>query len=139
MASLSGTPPKTTYKGLLKTDANTNISGSDQVITDGDGNATALSLSNTKVTAATLNVTTAATDPSETTVLLVNGSGDVVSRDLPEKSFEYNRLVARSNADTSPIQFAAVNNATANVSSINFGTQLSLGGSPFDNVIVLRS
>lgn len=49
MATLQGQPIKNTYQALLKTDGNTNIDNTLQTITDGQGNATALALSDSEL------------------------------------------------------------------------------------------
>ena len=49
MATLQGQPIKDTYQSLLKTDGNTSINNSLQTITDGQGNASALSLNTVSI------------------------------------------------------------------------------------------
>lgn len=48
-STLTGKTPKSTYKGLLKTSDNGNISSSLKTISDGEGNESALAVSTTEV------------------------------------------------------------------------------------------
>jgi len=78
MASLSGTQIKNTYTGLLKTELNTAISASDQVVTDGAGGTTGLSLSSSSVKAASLKITSVSQNQSRTKFLNWDATDGVI-------------------------------------------------------------
>lgn len=125
MASLTGTPPSTSYKGLLKTENNTNISASEQQLTDGDGNNIGAKATSTKWIANTFKIENAPTSASETTALVIDSNGDVYERALGTNAFSgTNLLVARTSADTSPLTFTAVGSTSAD--SIQVGSGLSI-------------
>lgn len=131
MATLNNTKPKDTFASLLKLESNTTTSSLKNV-ESGDGVTTALSLADddAKITG-TLNVTGAAdldstlnvdgtvtlasvaSDSSEVTGLFINGSNQVVKRDLASNAFSSsvvnsfetitvgsNSVVADSSTDT---------------------------------------
>ena len=78
MASLTGTQINNTYPSLLKTTSNTAIGGSQVNITDGEGNATPLSMSSS-----TLQVSAANIELVEST-----GGNNVINIDATKINFE---------------------------------------------------
>lgn len=88
MATLSGNKVKDTYTSLLKLDSN-GVTSSLKTVEDGAGTDSALKLSTDTVSVdGTLSFTSApATDSAELTALLVNGSNNVVKRELNAVAF----------------------------------------------------
>lgn len=88
MATLSGNKVKDTYSSLLKLDTN-GLTSSLKVVEDGAGVDSAIKLStDTLEVDGTLSFTTApATDSAELTALLVDGSNNVVKRELNDVAF----------------------------------------------------
>ena len=88
MATLSGNKVKDTYSSLLKLETN-GLSSSLKTIEDGAGVDSALKLSTDTVSVdGTLSFTSApATSSSELTALLVDGSNNVVKRELNAVAF----------------------------------------------------
>lgn len=126
MAGLLPTDPKDSYKGLLKTTDNANVTSSLKQVTDGDGNNTGLKVSDTKVAANLLRVENALTSTTETTVLVIDGNGDVYEREATNFTFDgFNALIARNSGDTSPLNFYAVDN-TNSAASCAFGSGFSI-------------
>lgn len=122
MATLSGQKIKEKFGNLLQVEGG--IDSSTKDVEDGTGDASALKLSNDTVEIdGTLNFTAApTTDNTEETALLINGSDNVVKRELGTAAFkdEFPRIIARqgtseevtsgSNAD---LGFAAIDNSSA--------------------------
>ena len=94
MATLSGNKVKDTYTSLLKLDSN-GVTSSLKVVEDGAGTDSALKLSTDTVEVdGTLSFTAApATDSSELTALLVDGSNNVVKRELDASAFTQTTVV----------------------------------------------
>lgn len=88
MATLSGNKVKDTYTSLLKLESN-GVTSSLKTVEDGSGVDSALKLSTDTVEVnGTLSFTTApTTDSSELTALLVDGSNNVVKRELDSSAF----------------------------------------------------
>ena len=88
MATLSGNKVKDTYQSLLKLESN-GLTSSLKAVEDGTGVGSALKLSTDTVEVkGTLSFTTApSTDSSELTALLVDGSNNVVKRELDSSAF----------------------------------------------------
>lgn len=87
MATLSGNKIKDTYTSLLKLDSN-GATTTIKAVEDGAGTDTALSLSTDTVQVDKLKFTSAPnTDSSELTALLVDGSNNVVKRELNALAF----------------------------------------------------
>lgn len=88
MATLSGNKVKDTYTSLLKLDSN-GVTSSLKTVEDGAGTDSALKLSTDTVSVdGTLSFTSApATDSAELTALLVDGSNNVVKRELNAVAF----------------------------------------------------
>lgn len=88
MATLSGNKVKDTYQSLLKLESN-GVTSSLKTVEDGSGVDSALKLSTDTVEVnGTLSFTTApSTDSSELTALLVDGSNNVVKRELDSSAF----------------------------------------------------
>ena len=88
MATLSGNKVKDTYQSLLKLESN-GVTSSLKAVEDGSGVDSALKLSTDTVEVnGTLSFTTApTTDSSELTALLVDGSNNVVKRELDSSAF----------------------------------------------------
>lgn len=95
MATLSGNKVKDTYTSLLKLESN-GVTSSLKTVEDGAGVDSALKLSTTTVEVdGTLSFTAApTTDSSELTVLLVDGSNNVVKRELDASAFSASSLNA---------------------------------------------
>lgn len=88
MATLSGNKVKDTYSSLLKLESN-GVTSTTKTIEDGTGTDSALKLSTDTVEVnGTLSFTAApTTDSSELTALLVDGSNNVVKRELDTSAF----------------------------------------------------
>lgn len=87
MATLSGNKVKDTYESLLKLESN-GVTSTLKTVEDGAGVDSALKLATDKVEVAALSFTTApTTDGSELTALLVDGSNNVVKRELDSSAF----------------------------------------------------
>jgi|TARA_R100000479_G_scaffold115084_3_gene58362 hypothetical protein len=88
MATLSGNKVKDTYQSLLKLETN-GLSSTPKIVEDGAGVDSALKLSTTFVEVnGTLKFTTApSTDSSELTALLLDGSNNIVKRELDATAF----------------------------------------------------
>tara|TARA_R100001440_G_C2496562_1_gene115932 strand:+ start:64 stop:945 length:882 start_codon:yes stop_codon:yes gene_type:complete len=81
--TLSGTQIKNTYVGILKTTDNAVASGSLKVITDGEGNDTALSLSTSQVKVTNLLINSPATSTSDEILVRDSSTGLIGKRTLP--------------------------------------------------------
>ena len=106
MSTLSGTKIKDKFGNLLHVEGG--LTSSTKNVEDGTGDASALKLSTTEVEInGTQSFTAApATDNSELTALLVNGSNEVVKRELTANAFSTDpivpsRIIARQEADRS--------------------------------------
>ena len=88
MATLSGNKVKDTYSSLLKLESNT-VTGTLKDVEDGAGTASALKLSTDTVEVnGTLSFTSSPpTDSAELTALLIDGSNNVVIRELDTSAF----------------------------------------------------
>lgn len=87
MATLSGNKVKDTYESLLKLESN-GVTSTLKTVEDGAGVDSALKLATDKVEVAALAFTAApTTDGSELTALLVDGSNNVVKRELDSSAF----------------------------------------------------
>lgn len=87
MATLSGNKVKDTYQSLLKLNSN-GATTTIKAIEDGAGVETALSLSTDMVQVDALSFSTAPnTDGAELTALLIDGSNNVVKRELDSSAF----------------------------------------------------
>lgn len=87
MATLSGNKVKDTYSSLLKLSSNS-VTTTLKDVEDGSGTTSALKLSTTTVGVGALSFNSApATDDAELTVLLVDGSNNVVKRELDASAF----------------------------------------------------
>jgi len=135
MATLPSGAPKDNYKGLLKTNNNTNISASEQQITDGDGNNVGAKATSTKWIATNLKIENAPLDDTVNTALFIDGSGDVKTKQIPDSAFEqFTTFIARASADTSPVTWKPVGNTSAD--SISVGSGISILG---DQAIVVAN
>ena len=106
MSTLSGTKIKDKFGNLLHVGGG--LTSSTKNVEDGTGDASALKLSTTEVEInGTQSFTAApATDNSELTALLVNGSNEVVKRELTTNAFSNDpivpsRIIARQELDRS--------------------------------------
>ncbi len=106
MSTLSGTKIKDKFGNLLHVEGG--LTSSTKNVEDGTGDASALKLSTTEVEInGTQSFTAApATDNSELTALLVNGSNEVVKRELTANAFSTDpivpsRIIARQELDRS--------------------------------------
>lgn len=98
MATLTGNQIRTTYDSLLKLEDNDGVSANKKKVTDGLGNETPLSISETEVTA-TVNVEASGFQTpagTSTQVLLANGTVGAIT-DFEDKHFEHNQTSASSN------------------------------------------
>jgi hypothetical protein len=87
MATLSGNKVKDTYESLLKLESN-GVTTTLKAVEDGAGVDSALKLATDKVEVAALSFASApTTDSSELTALLVDGSNNVVKRELNSSAF----------------------------------------------------
>ena len=87
MATLSGNKVKDTYSSLLKLSSNS-VTTTLKDVEDGSGTTSALKLSTTTVGVGALTFnSTPTTDEAELTVLLVDGSNNVVKRELDASAF----------------------------------------------------
>ena len=122
MATLSGEKIKDKFGNLLQVEGG--ITSATKDVEDGTGDASALKLSNDTVEIdGTLNFTAApTTDNTEETALLINGSDNVVKRELGTAAFkdEFPRIIARQGANAaitsgnnSDLVFAAIDNSSA--------------------------
>lgn len=135
MATLPSGAPKDNYKGLLKTNNNTNISASEQQITDGDGNNVGAKATSTKWIATNLKIENAPLDDTVNTALFIDGSGDVKTKQIPDSAFEqFTTFIARASADTSPVTWKPVGSTSAD--SISVGSGISILG---DQAIVVAN
>ena len=92
MATLSGNKVKDTYSSLLKLSSNS-VTTTLKDVEDGSGTTSALKLSTTTVGVGALSFNSApATDDSELTVLLVDGS-NIVKRELDASAFTQTTVV----------------------------------------------
>lgn len=102
MGSLATSKIKDKFGNLLHVEGG--IDGTTKDVEDGTGDASALKLSNSTVEIdGTLNFTAApTTDSSEQTALLINGSDNVVKRELGTAAFtdQLPRIIARVASDT---------------------------------------
>lgn len=137
MANLENTSVKNTYKGLLTLETATDgigTSGTIQTIQSGDGQDTALGLSDQHVRIEGQMLfgssSLPAEDTSENTALLVNGSNNVVRRELSDLAFSgsadifktisvsgQNDVVASESTDTLNIAGTSPIGVTTNASS----------------------
>jgi len=125
MSTLSGQKIKDKFGNLLHVEGG--LTSTTKDVEDGTGDASALKLSTTTVEVdGTLNFTSApSTDNSEQTALFINGSDNVVKRELGTSAFkaERPRIIARQASDNAltsgtnaDLAFAAVDNSDANAS-----------------------
>jgi hypothetical protein len=127
MSTLSGTKIKDKFGNLLHVEGG--LTSSTKNVEDGTGDASALKLSTTEVEInGTQSFTAApATDNSELTALLVNGSNEVVKRELTANAFSTDpivpsRIIARQELDrsltaggpASQMGFAPIDNSNPN-------------------------
>ena len=127
MSTLSGQKIKDKFGNLLHVEGG--LTSSTKNVEDGTGDASALKLSTTEVEInGTQSFTAApATDNSELTALLVNGSNEVVKRELTTNAFSNDpivpsRIIARQELDrsltaggpASQMGFAPIDNANPN-------------------------
>ena len=93
MATLSGNKVKDTYSSLLKLSSNS-VTTTLKDVEDGSGTTSALKLSTTTVGVGALSFNSSpATDDAELTVLLVDGSNNVVKRELDASAFTQTTVV----------------------------------------------
>ena len=145
MATLSGTKIKDKFGNLLQVDGGINSTTKD--VEDGTGDASALKISTTTVEIdGTLNFTAApTTDSSEATALFINGSDNVVKRELGTAAFkdEFPRIIARATGTQTvaenteqDVKFNGIDNATPTASFIqDDGGNYSLTGTGNTTVV----
>ena len=78
--TLAGTQIRNTYQGILKTSNNTTVGGTLRVISDGEGNESALSLSSTEVKVNALSIENVSSNESLTKMLMWNDSTKNIER-----------------------------------------------------------
>lgn len=117
MSTLSGQKIKDKFGNLLQVEGG--VTSSTKNVEDGTGDATALKLSTTEVEINGTQSFTAAptTDNTEATALMIDGSNEVVKRELGTAAFldEMPRIIARQNADRSIADGANTDMAFATV------------------------
>lgn len=98
MATLTGNQIRTTYDSLLKLEDNDGVSANKKKVTDGLGNETPLSISDTEVTSSVNMEASGFQTPAGTAtqVLFANGTVGEVSS-FEDKHFEHNQTSASSN------------------------------------------
>lgn len=149
MATLSGTKIKDKFGNLLQVDGGINSTTKD--VEDGTGDASALKISTTTVEIdGTLNFTAApATDNSEETALFIDGSDNVVKRELGTAAFkeEFPRIIARAtggqtvaSGTTEDVKFNGIDNATPTASFIQDDqSNYSFTGTGNTNIVCSRA
>tara|TARA_R100001510_G_C7644728_1_gene202130 strand:+ start:389 stop:1411 length:1023 start_codon:yes stop_codon:yes gene_type:complete len=125
MATLSGNKVKDTFQSLLKIETN-GLSTTPKTVEDGTGVDTALKLSTTFVEVnGTFKFTTApTTDSSELTALLLDGSNNIVKRELDATAF--------SSGAINTFQTIAVSGQTSVVADSSTDTLTLTGGTGID-------
>jgi len=125
MASLAD---NTKWQGLIKTTDTESLDGSKREITDGQGNASGIALSQTRVWLKQPNIENVTEDTAENTALVLNSNGDVRTRDMNANVFNsslQNRFIGKTTgAQDSPLPFSSVGTDTAD--SISVGENLAL-------------
>ena len=127
MATLSGEKIKDKFGNLLQVDGG--LTSTTKDIEDGTGDASALKISTTTVEIdGALNFTAApTTDNAESTALLIDGSDNVVKRELGTAAFkdEFPRIIARATGSQAvtaganqDVKFTGIDNATSTASFI---------------------
>lgn len=127
MATLSGTKIKDKFGNLLQVEGG--ITSTTKDVEDGTGDASALKISTTTVEIdGALNFTAVpTTDNTESTALLIDGSDNVVTRELGTAAFkqEFPRIIARATGSQTvaaganqDVEFTGIDNATSTASFI---------------------
>lgn len=149
MATLSGEKIKEKFGNLLQVEGG--ITSATKDVEDGTGDASALKISTTAVEIdGTLNFTAApATDNSETTALFIDGSDNVVKRELGTAAFkdEFPRIIARAtggqtvaSGTTQDVKFNGIDNATPTASFIQDDqSNYSFTGTGNTNIVCSRA
>ena len=149
MATLSGTKIKDKFGNLLQVEGG--ITSATKDVEDGTGDASALKISTTTVEIdGDLNFTTApTTDNSEATALFIDGSDNVVKRELGTAAFkdEFPRIIARAtggqtvaSGTTEDVKFNGIDNATPTASFIqDDGGNYSFTGTGNTNIVCSRA
>ena len=149
MATLSGTKIKEKFGNLLQVEGG--ITSATKDVEDGTGDASALKISTTTVEIdGDLNFTTApTTDNSEATALFIDGSDNVVKRELGTAAFkdEFPRIIARAtggqtvaSGTTEDVKFNGIDNATPTASFIqDDGGNYSFTGTGNTNIVCSRA
>lgn len=98
MATLTGNQIRTTYDSLLKLEDNDGLTGNKKKVTDGLGNETPLSISDTEVTSTVNMEASGFQTPAGTAsqVLLANGTTGAISS-FEDKHFEHTQTSASAN------------------------------------------
>ena len=149
MATLSGEKIKEKFGNLLHVEGG--ITSTTKDVEDGTGDASALKLSETAVEInGTLNFTAApTTDNSETTALFIDGSDNVVKRELGTAAFkdEFPRIIARATGSQTvtsgteqDVKFNGIDNATPTASFIQDDqSNYSFTGTGNTNIVCYRA
>ena len=118
----------TKWAGLIKTTDTEPLDGSKREITDGEGNASGLALSQTRAWIKNPNIENVTQDSAENTALVLNSNGDVRTREMNANVFNsslVNRFLAKtSGAQDSPLPFNAAGSDSA--ASVSVGENLEL-------------
>ena len=118
----------TKWAGLIKTTDTEPLDGSKREITDGEGNASGLALSQTRAWIKNPNIENVTQDSAENTALVLNSNGDVRTREMNSNVFNsslVNRFLAKtSGAQDSPLPFNAAGSDSA--ASVSVGENLEL-------------
>lgn len=103
----------TKWRGLLKTSDTEPLSGSERPITDGEGNASGLGLSQTRVWLYNPNVKNISQGNTQSSVLVIDSNGNVFKRPANSRTFNvntvYDRLIAKTTGNQeTPLSFSAI-------------------------------
>lgn len=121
----------TKWEGLIKTTDTEALDGAKREITDGEGNASGMALSKTRVWLKNPNIENVTQDSAENTALVLNSNGDVRTREMNANVFGsslLNKFIGKTTgAQDSPLPFSAAGSDSAD--SVSVGENLSLNGS----------
>lgn len=133
MAGLSGNSLKDVYQGLMKTTDNAAISGTLKSITDGSGNASALSISTTTVKATSLQIASPTSSSSSKALVWDDSSLAVGYRELPI----FESIVTTVSGTTTPI--VTITDAVGGSTSITYSAGEGIGLLHSSNTITISS
>ena len=136
MASLTGNKIKDTYTSLLKVGDNGTIDSSAQALTDGDGNALGLTLTNQGVIVST----------AKGTLVGTSSTGEVSSTMIADNAIDATRLNISGNGSAGQLiqsdgdgSFSYVSASSGDISGVTAGDGISGGGTSGDVTVSLAS